>query len=70
MQGFVSYYNSEKCYGFICADRSIADFFFDGREVIGGAVQRGDEVELWLDDGRRGVLVAVDVKRLRGRSER
>jgi len=61
MQGRVKSYHADKCWGFVWTEAG--DFYFHRVNVI-GEVRSGDEVEFWLDDGRRGDLVAVEVKRI------
>ncbi len=61
MQGYVRWYNEQKRYGFIRNESG--DWFFHKDNVI-GEVRRADDVECWLAEGRRGELVAVEVRRL------
>ena len=66
MTGFVRYYNRRKQFGFIELDHAgvpVAHFYFHGLAVIGPAVDWGDEVEFLIGDGRRGGLVALQVRR-------
>ncbi len=67
MQGRVHHYDILKGFGFISTEAG--DFYFTKRNVIGEAVTRAMDVEFWLDDGRRGDLVAVDVKRISQRPQ-
>lgn len=67
MQGRVLCYYPDKHFGFIWTEAG--DFYFTKRNVIGEPVTRAMDVEFWLDDGRRGDLVAVDVKRISQRPQ-
>ncbi len=61
MIGRVKTYLPEKGFGFVANEGG--EWFFHKNQVI-NQVQRGDEVEFWLDDDPRGPgLIAVDVKR-------
>jgi len=62
MIGRVSFFKPE-WYGFIAIEGG-ADFYFSSSSVIGDVeLRRGDVVEFWLDDGPRGDLIAVEVRR-------
>ena len=59
MQGRVKFFDVERGYGFV--HNEAGSWWFHRTHCIGDAPAAGDEVEFWLDDGRRRELVAVDV---------
>jgi CspA family cold shock protein len=60
MQGQVKFFSKAKGFGFIVNEGG--EFFFHIDHCLcADDPKAGDEVEFWLDDGRRGDLVAVDV---------
>jgi len=61
MQGRVKFFNEEKGFGFVSNEAGA--WFFHRTGILGEPAAAGDEVEFWLDDGRKpGELVAVDVQ--------
>ena len=59
MHGRVKFFSPEKRIGFVSNEGG--EWFFHASAVIGELPTAGAKVEFWLDDGRRGDLIAVDV---------
>jgi CspA family cold shock protein len=60
--GIVKFFKTDKGYGFL--ETQSGDFFFHATQVTDGPLEKGEEVEFELGDGRKGDTIAVQVRRV------